>query len=198
MNDSVLFFDTETTGLPVWGEPSGGDNQPHLVQLGAILMDVSTREEKATIDTIIRPDGWTIPDKVAAIHGITTERAMDEGIPESEALAMLMEIWKPEITRVGHNQSFDERILRIAILRYMDEAAAEAWKSGEKACTGLLAKPICKMLPKNQWGFKMPKLIEAYNHFHGRDFDGAHTAMADARACAEVYWKIMDRTEESA
>ena len=188
---SILFYDSESTGLPVWNEPSGGENQPHIVQLGAILVDAATREEREVIDVIVRPDGWVIPDEVAAIHGITTERAMDEGIPEEDALSMFLELWRPDRLRVGHNQSFDERILRIAIKRYMDDAAAELWKTGKKSCTGLMTKPICKMLPKNRYGFKMPKLSEAYEFFHGSSFDGAHTALADTRACMAVYWSVL-------
>lgn len=188
----ILFYDTETTGLPVWGEPSEGDNQPHIVQLAAILVDPATREEREHMDVIIRPDGWTIPADVSAIHGITTERAMDEGIPETEALDMFLSLWAPDHVRVGHNQSFDERILRIAIKRYKDEALAEQWKLGAKACTGLLSKPICKMLPKNRYGFKMPKLSEAYEFFHECQFENAHCAMADTRACMSVYWAITD------
>jgi DNA polymerase-3 subunit epsilon len=194
----ILFFDTETTGLPVWNEPSEGENQPHIVQLAAILVDPATREEREHMDVIIRPDGWVIPDEVAAIHGITTERAMDEGIEESVALDMFLSLWAPDRVRVGHNQSFDERILRIAIKRYKDEALAEQWKLGIKACTGLLSKPICQMLPKNRYGFKMPKLQEAYKFFTGAEFEDAHSAMADARACMSVYWAVMDHQSTGA
>lgn len=190
-----MFYDTETTGLPVWNEPSEGENQPHLVQLAAIFLGADGRVERE-IDVIIKPDGWIIPDEVAEIHGITTERALAEGIPEAEALAMLMEGWSPDVTRVGHNQSFDERIIRIAIKRYMDDEAAEAWKGGKKDCTGMLSKPICEMLPKNRWGFKMPKLSEAYEYFTGKPLKNAHSAMADTRACMDVYLAIIERELE--
>lgn len=48
----ILPFDTETTGLPVCGEPSGGDNQPHIVQLGAILLSDSYEVLFSGIETI--------------------------------------------------------------------------------------------------------------------------------------------------
>ncbi|MEJ6520298.1 3'-5' exonuclease [Shewanella bicestrii] len=87
----ILPFDTETTGLPDWKSPSEADYQPHLVQLAALLVNDKFEIVKE-LDVIIKPNGWVIPDEVAAIHGITTERAMDEGIPEQEALTQLLEM----------------------------------------------------------------------------------------------------------
>lgn len=193
---SMIFYDTETTGLPIWNEPSEGENQPHIVQLAALLVDAESREIISSIDTLIKPDAWDIPAEMIAIHGITTERALAEGMPEKEALALLMAMWTPDIVRVGHNQSLDERIIRIALKRYSDEETAELWKNGSKQCTGLLAKPICQMLPKNRYGYKMPKLAEAYEHFTGKSMEDAHNAMADTKACMEVYFAIQDLNAE--
>ena len=78
-----LFYDTETTGLPDFKAPSESAHQPHIVQLAALLVDMDTRETIQSMDVICRPDGWTIPDEVAAVHGITTEHAAEVGIPES-------------------------------------------------------------------------------------------------------------------
>ena len=61
----ALFFDTETTGLPLFKEPSEHPDQPHLVQLAASLVDLDTRAVLSSIDVIVKPDGWTIPDEPA-------------------------------------------------------------------------------------------------------------------------------------
>ena len=37
-------------------------------------------------------------------------------------------------------------------------------------------------------GYKNPSLPRTYRHFFGRDFDGAHDAMADVRACRDVFF----------
>jgi DNA polymerase-3 subunit epsilon len=113
----ALFYDTETTGLPLFKEPSEHPDQPHIVQLAACLVDLDTSNTIASMDVIIKPDGWVIPDEVSAIHGITTAHALDVGIPEELAVDMLMALWN-ERTRIGHNESFDARIVRIAQSRF--------------------------------------------------------------------------------
>lgn len=39
---------------------------------------------------------------------------------------------------------------------------------------------------------KTPNLGEAYRHFFGRDFDGAHNALADVSACRDIYFAMQD------
>lgn len=192
-NIQILFLDSETNGLPVWNEPSEGPNQPHIVELAAKLVDLESREVIATLDTIIKPDGWVIPADMTEIHGITTEKALAEGIPESEALNKFMTLWRQSSFRVAHNESFDARIMRIAIKRFLSEEVAEQWKAGEKQCTGLITKPIMQMLPKNRFGYKMPKLIEAYQHFMGKPMENAHRAMSDVDGCMAVYFAVLDQ-----
>jgi len=193
----ILPFDTETTGLPDWKSPSEADHQPHLVQLAALLVNDKFEIVKE-LDVIIKPDGWIIPDEVAAIHGITTERAMDEGIPEQEALAQLLEMAQGAL-RIAHNKTFDQRIIRIATKRYSDEATQEAWANKDNfECTMAMAKPIMQMQPKTRYGFKSPKLEEAYEYFTGKKLENAHSAMADTKACFEVYKAIVLGANKSA
>lgn len=184
-----MFYDFETTGIPQWSIPSEDPCQPHIVQIGAILHDPITRTE-ALIDVIVRPDGWEIPEETVALHGITMERAMDEGIPEKDAIDMLVELWRQADQRVGHNERFDARICRIGLKRYFGDDLADEFKAGAAECTGLLAKPIMCLPPKGRYGWKMPSLAEAYQHFIGGEIRGAHNALADTRACMQVYYAI--------
>lgn len=193
----LFFYDTETTGLPDFKPPSEAPQQPHIVQLAAILVDPETRKTISSMDVIIRPNGWTIPDDIAKIHGITTEHAMDVGIPESLAVGMFMELWSHRL-RIAHNEQFDARILRIALMRHESEASADDWRAGKSDCTAKLATPICKIPPTENMiaaglnKFKTANLSEAYRHFMGRDFENAHSALADVNACASVYFSIQD------
>ncbi len=75
----ILFFDTETTGLPPRGAPIDDPRQPHLVQLAAMLADDDGRVLFA-MSEIIRPDGYSVPEQASNVHGITTEIAEAVGL----------------------------------------------------------------------------------------------------------------------
>lgn len=190
----ALAFDTETTGLPLFKEPSEHPGQPHIVQLAAVLVDLDSRRELASMDVIVKPEGWTIPAEVSAIHGITQEQALEVGIPESTALEMLLALWAQR-TRIAHNESFDARIVRIACMRHAP-SFADSWKAGKAECTQLLSTPILNLPPTAKMkaaGFNKPKsanLGEAFEFFTGRKLENAHSAMADTRACLEVFHAV--------
>jgi DNA polymerase-3 subunit epsilon len=198
----ALFYDSETTGLPLFNEPSEDPRQPHLVQLAAMLVDLDTRKTLASLDLVIRPDGWEISEEVSKIHGITTEYARDVGVPELSALQMFLELWHPDRVRIGHNETFDARIIRIAQHRWGDchqPHSMDLWKAGKAECTQRLATPILKLPPTEKmqavgrFHFKSANLREAYLHFTGNELLDAHSAIADVRACQAVYFAIKDR-----
>lgn len=207
----ILAYDTETSGLPLFNEPSEDPRQPHIVQLGALLVDLDSRKTLATLDVIVKPDGWTIPEEVAAVHGITTEMAHDLGVPESVAVQMLLELWAGNRMRLGHNESFDARIVRIAMKRHIDPQdpdlavpASDEWKAGKATCTQLLSTPIMKLPPTEKmkaarrFHHKSANLGEAYQFFTGKPLQGAHSAIVDVQACLDVFFAIKDRELEAA
>lgn len=195
---TALFYDTETTGLPLFDAPDDHPGQPHIVQLAACLVDIDKRETISSFDVTIRPDGWTIPDEVAKIHGITTERASDVGIDAPLALDMLMHLWRRAGARIGHNEQFDCRIVRIGLLRHFCEAEANTWAAGAAQCTQVLSTPVLKLPPTPRMiaagrrHHKSANLGEAYRHFTGKPLEGAHSAMVDVRACMAVFFAIHD------
>ncbi len=192
----IIFYDTETTGLPDWKTPSGGDNQPHIVQIGALLVDVETREVVDTLDVIVKPKGWLIPQEMTDIHGITTEQALDVGIYEMDALEQFLELCGDH-PLVAHNRTFDKRIIRIATKRYSDQATIEAWADNKERheCTMLMANKIMKLKQKGSNRAKYPTLEEAYEYFTGEKLEYAHNATVDAQACMEIYF-IMKEQEK--
>ncbi len=179
-----LFFDTETTGLPLWKMPSTHEGQPHLVQLGAVLVDPEGREV-SVLNLLVNP-GVSIPEETSAIHGITTERAVAGGVSERMALALFFKMAEMAGEIVAHNLGFDQRIIRILALR---EGKLELYQRAfdrPTYCTMRAATPVCCL--RGTRGYKWPKLTEAYEMLvDPAGFEGAHDALVDVRACMKVY-----------
>lgn len=189
-------YDTETTGLPLFREPSDDPRQPHLVDICILAYDANG----ALVDSfeaMVRPDGWVIPNEVTAIHGITNEMAMDLGISEAEALDGFMAIHDRAGLRIAHNIAFDDRIMRIALSRYRGKEAADAFKATPGYCTCQSSKNIVKCPPTPKMiaagfgkAFKVPTVAEALLHFTGEELVGGHRARPDTEACARVYFAM--------
>ena len=191
----IMVYDLETSGLPLFREPSTHPGQPHIVQVAAGLY-TPEGDPVELYDTIVRPDGWTIPQEVADIHGITTERALAEGIPEADMLQKVDAMWSRARLRVAHNEQFDARIMRIAYCRFRTKALADQWKDGPAECTQRMATPILALPPTEKMRragrhhHKSANLSECIRHFFDRDHGDAHTATADRDGCADVYFHI--------
>ena len=183
---NILFGDTETTGLPIWKIPSDDESQPHIVQLAAVLCN-EDREITQSMDVIVKPNCWDISKEVSDIHGITHEMAMDIGVPEKLALEMYMALWDACDLRVFHNTVFDNRMLRIALKRYLpDLVSDETWKNKEfYYCTLMASRKI-------MGGKSGHTLSESYLHFTVKEMGNAHSAMPDALACKDIYYAIQD------
>lgn len=199
----LFFYDTETQGLPDFRAPSAAPGQPHIVQFAGALVDTATRRVIASVDLIVRPDGWVIPPEVAAVHGITTERAAEVGLPEAEVLSIAMSLWRRADCRVAHNEEFDARILRIAQHRF-NRDVLEDWDLGQAHCTAAMSTDICKIPPTPRMvaagfrHFKKPKLSEAHSILLGYELENAHSAMADVEGCMRIYWTMLDRAQTAA
>lgn len=187
----ILCYDAETTGLPNWKEPSESPDQPHMVQLAARLVDGSSRAILSTLDVVIRPDGWEIPAEVSAIHGITTERALEIGVSESLALNLLLAMWQTGATRLAFNRQFDDRIVRIGMKRYgYSDEDCDAFKAAPGECAMRIAQ--------NVMGGRQPNLSAAHEALCGAPHPQAHSALADVDACLAVYWAAVERVTQAA
>jgi DNA polymerase-3 subunit epsilon len=194
----AFLYDTETTGLPDFHAPSEGAQQPHIAQFAGALVDLETRAVLERFEAYGRPDGWTIPPEVAAIHGITTEHALEHGIPEAEIVARAVAMNERCTVRVAHMVTFDDRIMRIGLKRFADDETADTFRDGRavyctcKATTNLCQLPFANGRRGRGGAFKYPKLSEAYRHFFGEEMTGAHTADGDLNALIAVFFAIRD------
>jgi len=200
----TLYYDTETTGFPLWREPSEDPCQPHLTQVAAFLADDGGKK-LGSIDLIVRPDGWSIPEDVQRLTGITPERATIGGVPECVALAAFIALWSRADLRVAHNENFDARIIRIALHRYSGIFDPDIWSEGAAECTMRLATPLLKLPATEKMvaagrgkSFKAPNLAEAHVGLLGREMTGAHNAMFDVIACMAIHKEIKRRSRDTA
>lgn len=179
-----LVFDTETSGMANFRQPASHPSQPYLVQLGAILFSDDHRVLQE-INLIVKPDGYIIPKEASDIHGITQEMAMSCGLPLWSVISIFREISNMAPIHVAHNLQFDALIMAASVQRVCDTIGTLAWIDNEGFCTMKVMTPICRL--KGPYGFKWPTLQEAHQHAFQTEFEGAHDAMADVRACARVY-----------
>lgn len=186
-----LVFDTETTGLPLWNDPSDDPRQPHIVDIACSLFDPRGLEVER-FDAIINP-GVEIPAEVAAIHGITTEVAQTEGVDPGIALAQFLAMSRRATAVVGHNVSFDIRMVRILAARL----TGEKWDNPLPTfCTMRRTTNVCQILgPKARHArdWKWPTLAEATRHFFNEDHVGAHRARPDCDATARIYFHLREK-----
>lgn len=202
----ILFYDTETNGLPLWNEPSEHPNQPHITQLAAELFDADSGRTLAFMDFMIEPDEWSIPADLQQLTGITNELAARFGHAISDALHAFTLMWSEAELRVAHNESFDARMVRIEAMREFgnDHGFHEDWKRGEVFCTQanstkiLNLPPTERMLRAGRNHAKSPNLGEAYEFFTGKKLEGAHNAAVDLAACKAVYFGILGHAARAA
>lgn len=195
----LLFFDSETSGLVHPNLPEDHPAQPHLVQLGMILADESGAEW-ATVELIVKPEGYVIPDGAAKVHGITTDLARAVGVPLMIAVAAFTNLRAIAHGLVAHNMAFDDLVMRAAIARTGRKPAHPG--PTQHICTMDLAGPVCNLPPTERMkatGFgdkpKPPSLMEAHKYLLGEEFQGAHGALADARACMRVFFALKKLAE---
>ncbi|MCK5211315.1 3'-5' exonuclease [Candidatus Parcubacteria bacterium] len=188
-----LFFDTETTGLPRnWQAPLEDlDNWPRLVQLAWLLTDENGKEVECS-NRIIKPEGFIIPEGAAAVHGISTARAHEEGILLNTALKEFTNAVDEAKILVAHNMSFDEKIMGAELLRKKHE---HKLFDKPKICTMHSSTDFCQIQSAlrvdNGYGYKWPKLIELHQKLFDEEFEGAHDALADVKACARCFFELI-------
>ena len=190
--DDVLFFDTETTGIPDRAHKWDVDfmEYPHVVQMAWIH---GCKVE----NHIIRPDGWEIPQETVDVHGITTEYALEHGEPFASVVDMFIQDCHDAGLICGHNIHFDTGIVKANILR---ELGREYYDANDVETALYKGKRIDTMRPTMKWvdarmangRLKFPNLGELYSRcFPGETFP-AHDAIEDVKAVARCLPVILE------
>lgn len=109
-NSDLLLLDLETTG----SDP----NRHEIVEIGAILLDCGTLDEKAAFESRVRPTHFERADPTALrIHGLT-EQDLEYAPSSDEVLSAFVKTFGLNYALCGWNIGFDTAFLR----QYFDQA----------------------------------------------------------------------------
>jgi DNA polymerase III epsilon subunit-like protein len=180
MEEKIIFWDTETTGLFDYKKDLADPSQPRIIQIAGVL---STKDEiLEQFVAYIKPDGWDISAEITEINGITTHMCEEKGIPILEAIAGMEALAAKASLSVAHNMSFD-------MAMYNRETVPLGMER-----TKLRDLPrFCTM--KRDDRFKNAKLEKSLGKLHlqlfGESHVNTHTALGDALATRKVYYHLM-------
>lgn len=190
--ENFLVFDCETTGFP----PKGADYKtdfekfPHIVQLAWYF-------NGEYHDYIVKPEGWTIPDEAAKIHSITTEIALEKGVPLEFVFPYFISDCNEAERLVGHNLYFDISTIKANARREYDndnEANEIYDKALDKSKRIDTMMKTIKFVGAKQQGKntpKFPSLEDLYMKLFGESFEGAHDASNDVKATKRCYEELV-------
>lgn len=189
----VLFFDTETTGLPRKRGISALDDAsvwPDLVTISWQIFE--DRELVRKESHIIKPVGFKIPAESVKFHGITTEFAEDHGKPLYDILVSFSEDVKSCNWIVAHNLEFDKNVIFHAFKWRLFKDVAW-WPTSGEFCS--LQKSMNEMKLFSKYAkpsdpYKMPGLDELWKDTFGSlPPPNAHSSDRDVDVLQQIVWR---------
>lgn len=181
----ILFYDTETTGIPLFDKRSLDPAQPHITQLAALLVD-DNRQVVEQVNAYIKPDGWTVPPSIETLTGVTLADLEAKGRPLPAVMEEFLVLVVRASLMVGHNQGFDQRMVRIELTRLKMDNIAISWKNKMHFDTRVMAQ---KVLPAKA----RTALPDVFAHYFGERPENQHDALADAKATMAIYFAMKDK-----
>ncbi|MBI9032826.1 MAG: DNA polymerase III subunit alpha, partial [Bacteroidales bacterium] len=182
-----IIFDTETTGLPKdWNAPiSDSNNWPRMVQLAWQMHDIKG-DLMEVKNFIVKPEDYTIPFNATKIHGISTERANQQGVD----LSFVLDEFNKDLERaqfvVGHNIKFDVNIVGAELYRKQIESKLALAPSIDTMSESV---NYCAIPSGNR--FKFPNLTELHQKLFNEGFAEAHNASADVEATTRCFLELI-------
>lgn len=185
MSGTILIVDTETTGLPPKDNYKSSEswNRCRMVQIAWEIRDIEGKILEAEC-YIITPDGYSIPDNTAKIHGITTEIAHEKGMSIHTVIDKFNNALKDVNKAVAHNMKFDDAVILSELYRYGYSEIIEKWKNISKDCTMIMSMHM----NNNRW----IKLKDLYVKCFNKEPEGQlHQADIDVNVCADIYFHLL-------
>lgn len=174
----LLALDMETTSVDI--------EEARIVTASLVLADPAKRDY--TVTSWLSDPGCDIPAEATAVHGVTTERAREEGRPQAECVWELIHAIckRPSGTPiVAFVARFDLSVLDRAAQRHGLGSLTE-YEDWRVIDPSVLDRHLDKFRPGSR---KLDALCKHY----GATLDGAHDAASDALAAARLAWVIGKR-----
>jgi len=170
LNKPLVILDLETTGI--------NPTKDRIVQIAILkILPDGTRK---TLNEIVNP-GIEIPEKAAAIHGITNEMVKDK--PSFKDIAHKVVNFIKDCDIAGYNSTkFDIPMLAEELMR------AEVEFDFSKVKFIDVQTIYHKKEPRT--------LSAAYKFYCNKDLENAHNAMADVEATYEVLLSQLDKYDD--
>ena len=187
----VLIFDTETSVLPEGKNPSIYETQkwPHIIQLSYIIYDSETNEIVTLEDDYISiGDNVVINQESEKVHNISRELLSVKGIPIEHALEKFNRFSEMSDVLVGHNVSFDKRMVMVEGIRNKIRMNIH-----DTYCTMKNSVELCKIQrfwPNGDMYFKYPTLSELHDELFKKIPKNTHNALIDILICMRCFVKI--------
>ena len=179
----ALIFDVETTGLPKKRKAELFDfnNWPDIVQISWMLYNVSHGKIVSINDHIIKlQPGKTIPKSSTEIHGITNDIMEEKGEDIVNVLKKFNNDLMESQIIVAHNIDFDETIIGVESLRWLDYNIFDNYKN-MRYCTMRRSRKI-----KRKW----MKLVNLHEHLFKTVPQNLHNSLIDVFVCFRCFCKL--------
>jgi len=196
MTQNTLYWhDYETFGIdPVRDRP---------VQFAGVRTDEDLNIIGEPLNIFARPVPDTLPHPISSlITGITPQQALEQGLPEAEFIARILEeLSQPGTCGVGYNSlRFDDEVTRNTLYRNLFDPYGREWQNGNsrwdiidmvRACRDLRPEGIVwpKREDVDRSSFKLDELTVA----NGISHEQAHDALSDVYATIAMAKLIKDK-----
>jgi len=192
----ILFFDTETNGLPLVKKApyTVVENWPRTVSIAWRLYELILDRTTLLSEQyhIVRPcEGMNWSAESMGIHGISMERANVEGKPIQDILSQFQNDASQASVIIAHNMAFDRPVLLAEFCRLR---MGVSWWPTKEYCTMDTTKGLCKLpskYSKPSDPYKYPRLPELHMYLFGDngDFD-FHSASEDVRCLVKCFEEL--------
>lgn len=210
MEQSIIVFDTETTGLPKSRIINSETLElwPHVVQFSYVIYNVGQMKIEKIKDSVIKiPQVVVMSDENINIHKITNEVSQSSSIIIQNVLDEFIEdiSCNNVIAIVGHNISYDLNMLKIELLRLIHSQTNDNKSIYKKMfyeinytnkifCTMKKSIDLCQIPARKKDGtiyYKFPKLIELYKKLFDEEPNNLHNSLNDVLVTLRCYYKLV-------